>query len=415
MEVVHRLLQDNTVILELEGRLDSYWSNHLAGELESCLRKGEHNVTLDFSKVSFMSSAGISVLLQYYKKYLGIGGVLRIENPIPLVKTVMDLSGLSNFLLQSAPASKHVQSETPIEKQVSIHESTNGSFETSALDSNAAYRCRVIGDTEPLLTASYTADDCTVERFQPSMFGFGLGALGTNYSDCRDRFGEFLAVAGAAVYLPSDTNSVPDYSIAEGTFLPEMHVLYGITCEGSARFFTRFQARDAGESLTLSEIEESILDISSSIAVGFVLIAETLGLVGCALKKSPVEGSVAGSLLDHPEIKKWISFSTEPVFGRNLALVVGVVARDPRPPLSRMLRQTDGTGMYSHSHAVACGYRAMRKGTLDLKETIADIFQDPALLGLLHLVNDDRVLIGQGQSLFRQGVAWFAPIEGVGL
>jgi hypothetical protein len=44
----------------------------------------------------------------------------------------------------------------------------------------------------------------------------------------------------------------------------------------------------------------------------------------------------------------------------------------------------------------------------------ADALEGDALRGLLHLVNDDRPLIGRGQSEFVRGVCWAGPVRSFG-
>ena len=66
-----------------------------------------------------------------------------------------------------------------------------------------------------------------------SGFAFGIGAIGEAFSDCRDRFGEFVAVGGAAAYQPSDGTNVPDYLVGSGAHTSELQVLYCLAGEGS--------------------------------------------------------------------------------------------------------------------------------------------------------------------------------------
>jgi hypothetical protein len=56
--------------------------------------------------------------------------------------------------------------------------------------------------------------------FPESAMAIGLGAFGHHFEDCEQRFGEFLSVAGAAAYQPTDGSNVPDYLIAAGSFVP---------------------------------------------------------------------------------------------------------------------------------------------------------------------------------------------------
>ena len=71
----------------------------------------------------------------------------------------------------------------------------------------------------------------------------GLGAFGNHFEDCQGRFGEFLAVAGAAAYQPTDGSNVPDYQMSEAMFVPELQVLYSLNCDGPFARLARFESK----------------------------------------------------------------------------------------------------------------------------------------------------------------------------
>ena len=62
-------------------------------------------------------------------------------------------------------------------------------------------------------------------------------------------------------------------------------------------------------------------------------------------------------------------------------------------------------------HAAVFPYRPLRKGRLGLDAALATVFEDQAVRGLLHLVNDWRDTVGAGQSSFTRGIAWIARAE----
>ena len=68
-----------------------------------------------------------------------------------------------------------------------------------------------------------------------SRFAIGIGAFGTSDAECRDRFGEFVAVSGAAGYLPGDGTEVPDYLVASDAEAPELRAVRAIACDGPSR------------------------------------------------------------------------------------------------------------------------------------------------------------------------------------
>ena len=79
-------------------------------------------------------------------------------------------------------------------------------------------------------------------RFPAGSLGIGFGALGRDFTDCQDRFGEIVVAAGAAAYLPTDGTNVPDYLLAADDSGTEMQVCYGLLCEGPLPRFIRFSA-----------------------------------------------------------------------------------------------------------------------------------------------------------------------------
>src|SRR5262249_3372112 len=91
--------QTDRCTLQLQGRFDAKWADHVAQSMESAVRGGHHELDLDFAGVSYISSAGIRVLLKYYKQLKAVGGALRVLNPTEGVLSVLRLSGLAAMLL----------------------------------------------------------------------------------------------------------------------------------------------------------------------------------------------------------------------------------------------------------------------------------------------------------------------------
>jgi hypothetical protein len=249
--------------------------------------------------------------------------------------------------------------------------------------------------------------------FSNSAFGLGLGAFGSSFADCAGRFGEFLAVCGAVTYLPADGTNVPDYMLAAGNFIPRIEVLYSILCEGDFQRVARFERKDAGSAAKLGEIVEGCLEIAEAEALGIVMIAESAGLIGTALRRSPALRDSETALFAFPQVRDWLSFAAEPVHTRALTLVVGVAARTAPQQLVPLLRPLGQSALAAHFHAAAFSYRPVKRRELDLQATTANLFEAEAPQALLHLLNDDREITGAGQSQFAAGTCWMGPISDV--
>ena len=66
-----------------------------------------HTIQLDLAEVRYLSSAGIGVLLRFHRELARIDGSMRVSNPSPMVRKVLEISGLAKtFLLDSPEASE---------------------------------------------------------------------------------------------------------------------------------------------------------------------------------------------------------------------------------------------------------------------------------------------------------------------
>src|SRR4051812_45848329 len=103
MEIT-RLAADGCMELTITGRLDGYWADHLDAGLTETVREGHHRLRLNLSGVTFISSAGIAVLVKFYKRLIAIKGGLTVSSTSKPVRTVLDITRLSALLIDETPA-----------------------------------------------------------------------------------------------------------------------------------------------------------------------------------------------------------------------------------------------------------------------------------------------------------------------
>src|ERR1700730_4426797 len=101
MEIVTQQLGE-VLEVKVRGRLDNYWTEHLRRNLDEVIREGAHGIRLNLSEISFLSSAGVGLLVRFHKQLKGIGGSFVVTNPSERVKLVLDLCKLSPVLLAEA-------------------------------------------------------------------------------------------------------------------------------------------------------------------------------------------------------------------------------------------------------------------------------------------------------------------------
>src|SRR5262249_13838022 len=145
-------------------------------------------------------------------------------------------------------------------------------------------------------------------------------------------------------YRPSAGPGRPDFEHAAGAFIPGVRVLYGLAFPSDGAVVVRFEAKGEPGSacVSLSQIAEAILDQAGGGVVGVVLVGESHGLVGAALRRSPVSLPTGLDPFAHPEVRDWFSFTPEPEHSRSTALVVGVATREAGPALAPFVRPLVG-------------------------------------------------------------------------
>lgn len=89
--------QDGTALeIALEGRLDTMTAPELEAELGKSL-SGADSLVFDFSKLDYISSAGLRVLLSAHKAMLAKGG-MKVTHINEIVQEVFDVTGFSDVL-----------------------------------------------------------------------------------------------------------------------------------------------------------------------------------------------------------------------------------------------------------------------------------------------------------------------------
>lgn len=96
MEIVKQL-DGSKLTVTLSGRLDTTTAPDFEKELKSSL-DGVNELTLDFSGLDYISSAGLRVLLSAQKAMNASGGTMVVTGANEIVKEIFDVTGFSDIL-----------------------------------------------------------------------------------------------------------------------------------------------------------------------------------------------------------------------------------------------------------------------------------------------------------------------------
>lgn len=92
-----KTLEGNKAVLALEGRLDTVTSPELETELKTILESAD-DLTLDFEKLEYVSSAGLRVLLSTQKIINKKNGSMKIIRVNDVISEVFEVTGFSEIL-----------------------------------------------------------------------------------------------------------------------------------------------------------------------------------------------------------------------------------------------------------------------------------------------------------------------------
>ena len=401
-----------TALLQLEGRLDREWAEHLSHAVEDLLQDGVRSLQLDFSKVTYVSSAATKVLSRWRQELAVLRGEMQLTSVSPAVREAFAIAGWDGHLDGSdGPAPLVDLRRSYWHSRADF--AASGQYELSSSSPEGALTCRLHGDPGRLLEAPVGPGDCTTVDLPEHAFGLGLGAIGASYEECHARLGELIAVAGCVAHFPSDGARMADYLVGGGRAAPRAVLASGLTCEGEFSQLVRFNTKADAESVPLSELAAVALEAAGGRIAGMVIAGETAGLSGARLRRSPASAAPAG--FDVPAVREWLSFAPEPIHAMTTTLIAGVVARAPEGPLAGHLRPLGPMGMlYGHFHAAVFSYHPLPQRTVELAALARGLFADHQLRDVLHLLWDPRGPGGVGESALLRGVGWVAPVTQVG-
>ncbi len=401
--------EGGSATLRLGGRLDREGAEHLSNTLEDLLRDGVRSLTIDLSTVTYLSSAATKVLTRWRQELAGLRGEVQLTSLPPDLQKTLAITGW-DWGAVARGSSPEVDARYS-SWQMQSTSATIGQYQVSSRVADGALSCHLQGNPKRITQGPYEPENCAIVDFPPRAFGLGIGAIGGSYDECHERLGELVAVAGCVAYFPSDGTRMADYLVGDGPAPPGAVLASGLTCDGEFSKLVRFGAQPEAESIPLSQLASVCLEASGGKTAGMVIAAETAGLTGARLRRSPAAHGPATLTFEVPAVRDWLSFAPERTYSVTTALIAGVAARGSKGPIAEYLRPLGFMGqLHGHFHAAVFSYQPLPQRTVELGELVRGLFKNHQLRDVLHLLWDDRGQAGVGESGLLRGVAWVAPI-----
>lgn len=92
-------LRRRTLIVSLTGELDHHGAEQIRGMIERAITERDvRNLVFDFSKLSFMDSSGIGMIIGRYKLIKSLGGSVSLVCASRRMEQLITMSGLKKLI-----------------------------------------------------------------------------------------------------------------------------------------------------------------------------------------------------------------------------------------------------------------------------------------------------------------------------
>jgi len=97
---IQKIVTGDTHELLVGGRVDGPGANELEIEVLAAIRAEAKSVYINLSQATFLCSAGLRVLLQYWRQMKNQQRLLLVTNPSPEVDEVLTLTGFRDQIVE---------------------------------------------------------------------------------------------------------------------------------------------------------------------------------------------------------------------------------------------------------------------------------------------------------------------------
>lgn len=96
---IKSVMRGRSMIILIEGDIDHHNARRIRGRIDTKLFiQRPDEIILDLSRVSFMDSSGLGLILGRYTKAVELGITFKVANPTPQIKRILDLAGTERLI-----------------------------------------------------------------------------------------------------------------------------------------------------------------------------------------------------------------------------------------------------------------------------------------------------------------------------
>jgi len=391
---IHSKRCDNSIVLEVQGRIDGISAPELKRAIDHHAATGERLLILDFSAVSYMSSAGLRIIVQGQKSLKPLGGDLILVAIPELVRDIFRVSGMDQFITILPDFQTVQQSIQPdARNHARVITEPDGSFYEWKKGPDGHGHYFLIGNNGKLAQAAYRQQDNVVVKPARIRFGFGLAALGEDFDDFKSLYGETLIVGHHFFSYPAVERPRVDFSLYQPGSDPSFNFLYGLGMNGNFSGVLRFDSSQ--EPADLAKLAEVAGKMTDAPLFAVVILAKSGGIQWMHLKKTPIleNHPENGTIFDAVNFHQWMNFTPEPDDFNKTVVAYGIVGKNicSVPPELMPLFPGDGN---MHIHAAISDYGLWNNDIGNFETELERIVTDFNIQKVVHLLPASRLANG---------------------
>lgn len=84
----------------VSGKIDGAAANEMELAVLTAIKAGAQEIFINLSEAEFICSAGIRVIMQYYRQMRTGGKKLLVTRPSPAIEAILDMTGFKEMIVE---------------------------------------------------------------------------------------------------------------------------------------------------------------------------------------------------------------------------------------------------------------------------------------------------------------------------
>ena len=320
--------------LQLKGRVDSITGPELEKRFEELVSEGGRKVVVNFSGITFISSAGLRVLLSAQKAMRRLGGEYILFEVPDAVLEVIRLSGFHKIFSIANSLEEITKKEKGEEKAAGIIETEYAGMSMRYISRDAdPGSFMIFGSVHNLPYSNFNGEDVVTVKATDVQYGTGFTTVTRReetFDNYKGLFGESMIIDGNVFYYPAIARPAVDYMLGlnkESVF--EYKFLHGFGFSGDFKYIISFECPE--KTVELPDFTNALLKISGANKIGIVFLAVSGGFFGMHMKKTPLAENKPNNgkkIFDSENFYEWLHYDVKPDCINNVIAGTGIIIKD---------------------------------------------------------------------------------------